>query len=238
MITKQPQPVTPHCVSEKMNFDVADPLWRYETCSTSMAAKQAEGVAGLWNLLADQRVALLADEVGMGKTYQAIAVMLLMWQEKPDARILVMAPNSTLCNNWKTEFTTFIHKHLRMKDNPFTSYKGKEKYAPQFHGRLKELSAAVKEKSHYFFLTTIYSLSGLVPKDEKDNAFFVAEKYGEIYRQEIKDALGGTGFDLIIIDEAHYFRNRNDSQRAAAARTFFGEGKDRLARNALLLTAT
>ena len=123
MITKQPQPVTPHCVSEKMNFDVADPLWRYETCSTSMAAKQAEGVAGLWNLLADQRVALLADEVGMGKTYQAIAVMLLMWQEKPDARILVMAPNSTLCNNWKTEFTTFIHKHLRMKDNPFTSYR-------------------------------------------------------------------------------------------------------------------
>ncbi|EMO9492879.1 DEAD/DEAH box helicase [Citrobacter braakii] len=238
MITKQPQPVTPHCVSEKMNFDVADPLWRYETCSTSMAAKQAEGVAGLWNLLADQRVALLADEVGMGKTYQAIAVMLLMWQEKPDARILVMAPNSTLCNNWKTEFTTFIHKHLRMKDNPFTSHKGKEKYAPQFHGRLKELSAAVKEKSHYFFLTTIYSLSGLVPKDEKDNAFFVAEKYGEIYRQEIKDALDGTGLDLIIIDEAHYFRNRNDSQRAAAARTFFGEGKDRLARNALLLTAT
>ena len=77
MTTKQPQPVTPYCVSEKMNFDAADPFWRYETGSTSMAAKQAEGVAGLWNLLADQQVALLADEVGMGKTYQAIAVMLL-----------------------------------------------------------------------------------------------------------------------------------------------------------------
>ncbi|SUB73586.1 SNF2 family N-terminal domain [Pluralibacter gergoviae] len=167
MTTKLPKLITPHCVAKKMNFDAANTAWRYEAGSTSMAAKQAEGVAGLWNLLTQKRVALLADEVGMGKTYQAIAVMLLMWQLKPDARILVMAPNATLCNNWQTEFSTFVHKHLRMKENPFTSQEGKEKYAPQFHGRLAELSAAVGEKSHHFFLTTIYSLSGLVPKGAK-----------------------------------------------------------------------
>lgn len=208
MTTKLFQPITPHCIAEKMNFDAANTAWRYEAGSTSMAAKQAEGVAGLWNLLAQQRVALLADEVGMGKTYQAIAVMLLMWQIKPDARILVMAPNATLCNNWQTEFTTFIHKHLRMEDNPFTSQQGKEKYAPQFHGRLAELSTAVAEKSHHFFLTTIYSLSGLVPKDEKkDDVFSIARNAGEENRQTIKQALDGMGLDLIIIDEAHYFRN-------------------------------
>ncbi|ELW9444395.1 DEAD/DEAH box helicase family protein [Pluralibacter gergoviae] len=239
MTTKLPKLITPHCVAKKMNFDAANTAWRYEAGSTSMAAKQAEGVAGLWNLLTQKRVALLADEVGMGKTYQAIAVMLLMWQLKPDARILVMAPNATLCNNWQTEFSTFVHKHLRMKENPFTSQEGKEKYAPQFHGRLAELSAAVGEKSHHFFLTTIYSLSGLVPKGQKEgDVISIAEMNGEVYRKKIKAALDGVGFDLIIIDEAHYFRNREGSQRAAAAQTFFGEGHDRLSSNALLLTAT
>lgn len=150
-----------------------------------------------------------------------------------------MAPNWTLCNNWKIEFSTFTQNHYRAEHNPFISSEGEEKYAPQIHGRLAELAAAVGEKSHHFYLTTIHSLSGLVPQGEKEDAQNAAGAYGASYRQQIKQALGKGGFDLIIIDEAHYFRNRyGGSQRAAAAQAFFGDNQDRLGSNVLLLTAT
>ncbi|HDZ2344627.1 TPA: DEAD/DEAH box helicase family protein, partial [Klebsiella pneumoniae] len=113
MANKLKQIITPVEVSAVMNFDATDTHWQYQSGASSMATKQAEGVAGLWNLLNKQRLALLADEVGMGKTYQAMGVMLLLWQAKPDARILVMAPNRTLCDNWEREFSIFTEIHYR-----------------------------------------------------------------------------------------------------------------------------
>lgn len=223
--------ITPVEVADLINFDAADARWHYKPDDTSMAAKQAEGVAGLWNLLRKRRLALLADEVGMGKTYQAMGVMLRLWWEKPDARILVMAPNNTLCNNWKTEFATFCQEHYRT-EFPV------ENYEPQIHSRLSDLAEATEEKPHPFYLTTIHALSGLVPQDEKEDRYNAAADYGTRYRRQIMQALGGS-FDLIIIDEAHYFRNRHgDSQRAAAAQTFFGKNNERLGSHVLLLTAT
>lgn len=225
--------ITPVEVADLINFDVDDETWHYKPGDTSMAAKQAEGVAGLWNLLSKKRLALLADEVGMGKTYQAMGVMLRLWLDKPEARILVMAPNHTLCNNWKTEFATFSQKHYRQAFQA-------DNYEPQIYGRLVDLAAAVKEKPHPFYLMTIHALSGLVPLDEKEDGYNAntAARFGTLYRQQIIQALGGS-FDLIIIDEAHYFRNRHgDSQRAAAAQAFFGNKQERLGSNVLLLTAT
>ncbi len=60
--------------------------------STSMQYKQAEGSSYLFNLLNEKGLALLADEVGMGKTMQSLAVCSALWQQKPEARILVLAP--------------------------------------------------------------------------------------------------------------------------------------------------
>lgn len=231
MARKKNPTFTPADVAKMINFNAGDSEWDYMPGDTSMEAKQAEGVAGLWNLLARQRLALLADEVGMGKTYQAMGVMLRLWLEKPQARILVMAPNQTLCNNWKKEFSIFIEKHCRV---PFPS----ENYVPHIHVRLKDLAAAVEATPHPFHLTTIHALSGLVPQEEKENRKNAAAYYGEQYRRLMMQALGG-GFDLIIIDEAHYFRNRHgDSQRAAAAQAFFGDEQERLGKKVLLLTAT
>lgn len=223
--------ITPAEVAKMINFNAADGEWDYKPGDTSMEAKQAEGVAGLWNLLVRQRLALLADEVGMGKTYQAMGVMLRLWLEKPHARILVMAPNQTLCNNWKHEFSTFINEHCRVLF-PLANY------APHIHIRLRDLAASVEQTPHPFHITTIHALSGLVPQEEKEDGKNAAASYGAQYRRQIMQALGGS-FDLIIIDEAHYFRNRHgDSQRAAAAQAFFGDEYERLGKKVLLLTAT
>lgn len=65
-----------------------------------------------------------------------------------------------------------------------------------------------------------------------------AEAAAGIHRR-MMEALGERGFDLLVVDEAHYFRNsRGKSQRARAAREFFGPPEDRLGERALLMTAT
>lgn len=233
----------PERVADWINFDSSNPDWRYEGReSTSMASRQAEGVAYLWNLLSLQDVALLADEVGMGKTFQALGVAALLWRMKPDAKVLVMAPNRDICAHWRREYNAFVKFHYRLMDHCVKNgADGGPVQAVQSCWKLEELAAAVEADAGHLYLTTIHALSGLVPSSEKgkDNAAN-ARKYAQKIHERIKQALGGTGFDLIIVDEAHYFRNRGgDSQRVHAAAAFFGKERDRrLAHKALLLTAT
>ena len=235
--------VRPEMVSEWINFNRSHTDWFYsEHDRQSMPAKQTEGVAYLWNLLAEQRVALLADEVGMGKTFQALGVAALLWKMKPDARILVMAPNRDLCLHWRREFNTLLRSHYRVVDHTVkNSVDGGPVPSIEICKSLADLDAAVNRGVSHFYLTTIHSLSGLlrgVDDAEGDPAELAGARAGEIHRS-LKRALGTGGFDLIIVDEAHYLRNiRGGSQRVAAARKFFGTKDDPLSQRALLLTAT
>ena len=233
--------ITPAEVSELMSFERDDVEWHYDPANNrSMAAKQAEGSAYLWNTLALHNVAILADEVGMGKTFQAIAVACLLWKMKPDARILVMAPNRDICAHWRGEYHTFVHGHYKKTDHLVrNAADGGPIHESRLCNRLPELVEDLKKGGCSFYFTTIHSLSGLLPRDQKsgDKAQRAKVIAGNLHK-EIKEVLGEKGFDLLIIDEAHYFRNvKGGSQRASAAQAFFGE-TDKLARKTLLMTAT
>lgn len=232
----------PCTVADWINFDRSNPHWHYEgQTSTSMASRQAEGVAYLWNLLSLHSVALLADEVGMGKTFQALGVAAFLWKMKPDAKVLIMAPNRDICAHWRREYQAFVKFHYRQVDHCVKNgVDGGPVQSIQMHSRLDELVAAVEEGAGHLYLTTIHALSGLVPTAEKGtNNADTARKYARKIHNRLKSALGGTGFDLIIVDEAHYFRNREGgSQRVNAAEAFFGGPDARLGDKALLLTAT
>ncbi|GAW86600.1 hypothetical protein bplSymb_SCF03202P002 [Bathymodiolus platifrons methanotrophic gill symbiont] len=229
-------------VSDWINFDRDNVDWHYEGKeSTSMASRQVEGVAYLWNLLSTHNVALQADEVGMGKTFQALGVAALLWKMKPDAKVLVMAPNRDICAHWERELNAFVHFHFREADHCIkNSVDGGLVPVVQKCWRLDDLAAAVESNAGHLYLTTIYSLSGLVPQEEKDNNIIAkARANAKKNRNRIRHALDEDGFDLVIIDEAHYFRNKNGkSQRVNAAEEFFGSGATRLADKSLLLTAT
>lgn len=234
--------LTPSRVADWINFDRDDPDWHYAEGSASMQNRQAEGVAGIWNILSSQNVALLADEVGMGKTIQALGVMSLLWKANPDARVLVMAPNRDICTHWAREYYSFLRDHYKEIDHLVrNAADGGPVHEPHYCWRLRDLVQSVKTGSGHFYLTTIYSLSGLVPSEEKEKGDIVkkAEREAADIHRELKDALGGDGFDLIIVDEAHYFRNaKGDSQRARAGRRFFGDSESRLGQKVLLMTAT
>ena len=63
-------PVTTDIVERHLDF-------AHSGIEAEIARKQVEGVAGLWHILSNHRYAYLADEVGMGKTYQALGVIAL-----------------------------------------------------------------------------------------------------------------------------------------------------------------
>lgn len=242
MSAKSWDAMTPQRVSNMVTFDRDDTNWTYLDDDVSMPARQAEGVAGLWNKLSRYGAALLADEVGTGKTLQALGVMALLWQMQPDARVLVMAPNRDICRHWEREYRKFVKTHYRRSDGVVRGIdNGDPLHPPQLIWRLEELAAAVEENSHRFFITTIYSLSGLV-RGEGDESFDKLKRAADTaaaIHKRIKQALGEQGFDLVIVDEAHYFRNsEGKSQRAKAAREFFGRAGDRIGARALLMTAT
>lgn len=233
-------------ISELIHFNLEHKDWIYtHGAQKSLEAMQVEGVYGLIQRLKKHDVALLADEVGMGKTIQALGVMSLLWKTKPNAKVLVLAPNVVICDQWCNEFENLRNKHanehLAKAIKHIHPIRCKNFIDPE-HGVLKVINEIQNDRYQQalFCLTTIHSLSGLVPEDKKDNSIAVAQKKAQEINERIKSVMK-EGFDLVVIDEAHYFRNvGGGSQRVAAAKALFGEpnGNTRLAKQYLLLTAT
>ncbi|MBS1018725.1 DEAD/DEAH box helicase family protein [Gluconobacter cerinus] len=237
----------PTDVAKWINFGGVNGKWTYSPDQpVGMAALQTEGVAHLWNVLSRNPVALLADEVGMGKTFEALGVAALLWRRKPDAKILVIAPNRDICAHWQREFSAFT-RDIYLKADGFVKAKNDGKPVPSFgvHYRLPELTEAIEQRSEHdapaqFYITTIHALSGLVDSsNEPTDKTAAARRAARGLHRRIMAASDGAGFDLMIVDEAHYFRNRRGgSQRVAAAEEFFGKPEKPIAQRTLLLTAT
>ena len=101
-------PFRPEDVGELIDLTVVgDPDTR------SMADMQLEGIAAIYNILCKHRFAYLADEVGMGKTYQALGLAAVVWNEKPDARILFISPRQNLQVKWYEDYKRFFASNYR-----------------------------------------------------------------------------------------------------------------------------
>src|SRR4051812_23662146 len=97
--------ITPQYLCHYINFFLERTDWQYKPDDNpTMQRLQAEGAAKAWNLLCDQGLALISDEVGMGKTLQALAVMVTLWKQKPDAKVILYAPNRNVALKWEKEY--------------------------------------------------------------------------------------------------------------------------------------
>ena len=66
-------------------------------------------IANVFRVLTDVRVRhLLADEVGLGKTVQALMILNALRYHRPDLRVLVVVPND-LVTQWRDEIMTRAH---------------------------------------------------------------------------------------------------------------------------------
>ena len=95
-------------VGALINFGVEN-----HAAQTAMHNIQTAGAAAIWNMLTEKDFAYLADEVGMGKTYQALGVMSLLWNFDPKARIVIVCPRSNLQAKWSRDYTNFVRHNYR-----------------------------------------------------------------------------------------------------------------------------
>ena len=102
------QSVHPENIKELIDLTVKD-----NSDSQSMADMQSEGIAALYNILCKYPFAYLADDVGMGKTYQALGLAALVWNEKPSARILFISPRQNLQEKWFQDYQRFLTDNYR-----------------------------------------------------------------------------------------------------------------------------
>jgi non-specific serine/threonine protein kinase len=77
---------------------------------------QAAGYRWLYFLYEHNLNGILADDMGLGKTIQAIALLAKLFEEDEIARVLIVAPVTTLAN-WENEFSRFapdlgVYKHV------------------------------------------------------------------------------------------------------------------------------
>ncbi|MCV2356553.1 DEAD/DEAH box helicase [Paucibacter sp. B2R-40] len=79
--------------------------------------QQLKAAMALHRMLISQGCAYLADEVGMGKTYVALAVVALFRHLQPGFRVLYLAPSQNVMRKWHSrELPAFIRSNVRQPD--------------------------------------------------------------------------------------------------------------------------
>lgn len=78
--------------------------------------RQEDTVLRALALLDGQPGVVLADEVGMGKTFEALGVVAAFRHEDPASRILVLTPGPDLNTKWEKEFTRFGEGRQKIYD--------------------------------------------------------------------------------------------------------------------------
>jgi superfamily II DNA or RNA helicase len=258
--------ITPEYIDQLINFypGASKDEWQFNVDAMDMRNLQIKGSARIFNLLKQHKIALLADEVGMGKTIQSLAVISALLHEKPNARILILAPRDEIAKNWEKEYQTFVRYHYRHHDNIIKSATGSDPvrkmvYCPNlyylthevqqgwgqiFIGKISSFSSllARKEVKPWLEDLGIKNLSRIDSLSQKED---INNEVAHLLRSEILNHAdeGKPYFDLVVIDEAHYFRRKDgESLRVQSANTFFGDPLNPkvqpIAENVLLLTAT
>jgi len=175
----------------------------------------------------------------------------------------VLAPRYEVAQNWIKEYETFVNVHYKLDDDIVRSSIGSKAIIPAIYcDNLYHLIENLQDGWGRFFVGKISSFSSLLSKKErtnerlenlgirpdqnynidtkeKDEKLVFVRGIASQLRIEAAKYLENNKFDLVIIDESHYFRNRNgQSLRVNAAEKFFGANQTRISKKSLLLTAT
>ena len=214
------QTITPAYVDDLIDFAPTE-----EIKAAGIGPLQRNGSVALFNMLAQNGIAYLADEVGMGKTYIALAVMGLLRYQKPDARVLVLTPRRNIQEKWVGDLRNFVRYNWRRADHRVKTPQGGPDYPALTPDRLADWLNDVHNSeigAHDTILRmTSFSLSAA--EDDGDglkrfkgylNAPLRSrfqhlpttpsrQQFATAFRQ----ALHPVEYDLIIVDEAHNLKH-------------------------------
>ncbi len=196
---------------------------------------QLKGAVALYNMIASSEVGMgyLADEVGMGKTYIALAVVALMRYFNPSLQVLYICPSKNVQEKWDREYRSFTRHNVRVAQNRIKTPQG-EPASPYIScNNVVEMieMAASGYYADYFVRKDNFSI-GLqddVSEDKQEwkakcaeiTQLLPAHQWEELIEQneqpmekddvkyQYARALNYVlpTFDLVVIDEAHNFKH-------------------------------
>jgi Type III restriction enzyme, res subunit/Helicase conserved C-terminal domain len=215
------------------------------------AEEQLEGAVALHNILCNHRVAYLADEVGMGKTYVALGVLALFRHFQPDFRVLVLTPRQNIQEKWMKEMRNFVAHNVKFPDFRVRTVDGQSVRDLVSCENLVDLVQAVTANPDRDFFARMTSFSLAAGGDEivdPEAARDLRDKLrrhlpwlsGEIFglrdKQGFKDNVARAvccalpEFDLVIVDEGHNLKHgfgKNVSARNRVLALAFGRPSEK-----------
>lgn len=193
---------------------------------TRLAGSQLDGAVALYNRLVDGRVAWLADEVGLGKTFVALGVAALLRHEKPEARILFLLPTSRLQPQWERVIQLFSRTVVQQIDHRARTCQGLPCRPSVSPTRLGDLAWDMVADPDRDVLASLSAFSFGLGANERDNwskhwrrltqlsphlprrlpAWCYQRKrtFKDVYAAALNLLL--PDFDLVICDESHNLR--------------------------------
>ncbi|AGC47037.1 hypothetical protein MYSTI_05761 [Myxococcus stipitatus DSM 14675] len=206
------------------------------------AEEQLRGAVAIHNILSKHRLAYLADEVGMGKTYVALGALALFRHFNPGFRVLVITPRENIQRKWQKELTNFAAHNVRFDDLRMRALDGRPARPLVDCGNLLELVHETSIDPNRDFFVRMSSFSLPVGKASegwtalrdglrrhlpwlRDEAFDLRNK--EVFKRNFARALccALPKFDLVIVDEAHNLKhgfNLSGSSRNQVLAEAFG----------------
>jgi len=196
------------------------------------AEEQLRGAVAIHNILRKHRVAYLADEVGMGKTYVALGALALFRHFDPNFRVLIVAPRENIQKKWQKELGNFTANNVRFADLRIAGPDGRPARPLVSCGNLIELvhEVSLDRNRDFFVRMTSFSLALGKARDDwkrmrdalrrhlpwlRDDAFdlYSKEQFKRNFARALCCAL--PKFDLVIVDEAHNLKHGFGSSASA-----------------------
>lgn len=185
-------------ITEKLKGDLTNVFYSMEVGNTDFMPHQFKPVL---KFIESQRGRLLiADEVGLGKTIEAIYI----WKElqaREAARCCLVVCPAMLREKWVRDFDTRFNIEAEIVDA----------------SKLIETIEAIRRNPRGKSMILVTSLEGIRAKDEAwdSESTNTRKRLGGLL-EEMADRSTEYLFDLVIIDEAHYLRNPSTASHQIA----------------------
>ena len=189
----------------------------------TVANYQRKATVATFNMLAMNKFSYLADEVGMGKTYVALAVINLMRYLNPNTKVVIITPRKNIQWKWKKELENFVGTNWKIIANRVKSLDSTPVWKPVICNNLAEFAhEALLDQDRDFILRNpsfslranqweyrkayrtqlCKSIRSLKESDiDIENTRDFLESYGVALNAAVPQA------DLVVVDEAHNLRH-------------------------------
>ncbi len=210
-------------ISKAFAAELVDFAPTEKTKKLGFGKSQLEGTVSAYNMLACNRIAYLADEVGMGKTYIALGVLGLLRHMNPHARVMIIAPRENIQRKWIKELSNFVVHNWKIEDNCFKSLNGWPVYRPAYCGSFDEFTtfSRIQDRRDPFLRMTMFSIATRQAESRQRyrhmlrcllpwinpslmrsrDPYEFRDDYGRVVNALVPN------LDLLIIDEAHNLKH-------------------------------